>query len=320
MEPPKNRSQMRYSSWFSKRRSREPRPVRQARPERDVAVAERMFGKAYVNCALRGNSSKWSKLQGKDAAVLQLLIDPRQDDGFNLKELVVALSFVEELPSASTVATTTPTGVVVSTAARPTIGAVPTMITARREPSLIILEPPSPKYLKRRATTRHSSREVLLQPQLGAGGVSVSGVGTKFTNDGDVERSWRFQSHRANNETGVYTTAKWTWKAVAENPDIEDVGALFAGVIIQHPGQPFYLSCKVTGKLVQLGKKFRYGNDDDRPYHTLVHPKLSQQDLEVEAEQLEENIVDPIAQAAVRLLIPEGDEQQNPAPSLPPGI
>ncbi|ETI26462.1 hypothetical protein G647_03239 [Cladophialophora carrionii CBS 160.54] len=207
-----------------------------------------------------------------------------------------------------------------STAARPTIGAVPPMITARREPSLNILEPPSPKYLRGKTSTQHSSREVLFQPQLGVGSFSFGGIGPRFTNDRDIERCWRFQSHRVNNEMGVYTTAQWTWKAVAENPDIEDVGALFAGVIIQHPGQPFYLSCKVTGKLVQLGKKFRYGNDDDRPYHTLVHPKPSQQDLEVEAERLEEDIVDLIAQAAARVLIPEGDDQQNPAPSLPPGI
>jgi hypothetical protein len=273
-----------------------------------------------VNCALRGNSSKWGKLRDKDAAVLQLLIDPRQDEGFKLRELVLELSFAEKLPEAATLAPTTARATP-STTPGATIGAISTAAAAApTEPSLIILEPPSPKYLKGKTATQHNSREVLFQPEFGAGGISLGGVGTKFTKDKDVERSWRFQSHRANNHMGFYTKAQWTWKAVAENPDIEDVGALFAGVIIQHPGQPFYLTCKVSGKLVRLGKQFRYGNDDELPYHTLVHPKPSQQNLEVEAGRLEKDIVDLIAQAAARVLVSEGDEQKNPAPSGPPQI
>jgi hypothetical protein len=295
--------------------------VRQAHPGQDVAVAERTFGKAYVNCALRGNSSKWGKLRDKDAAVLQLLIDPRQDEGFKLRELVLELSFVEKLPEAATLAPTT-ARTTPSTTPGATIGAISTAAAAAAptEPSLIILEPPSPKYLKGKTATQHNSREVLFQPELGAGGISLGGVGTKFTKDKDVERSWRFQSHWANNDMGLYTNAQWTWKAVAENPDIEDVGALFAGVIIQHPGQPFYLTCKVSGKLVRLGKQFRYGNDDGLPHHTLVHPKPSLQNLEVEAGRLEKDIVDLITQAAARVLVSKGDEEKNPAPSAPPQI
>ncbi|KIW64993.1 hypothetical protein PV04_07286 [Phialophora macrospora] len=320
MEPSKKRSLIRYSGWFSRRRCSEPRLVRQAHPGRDVAVAERTFGKAYVNCALRGNSSKWGKLRNKDAAVLQLLISPRQDEGFKLRELVLELSFAEKLPADST-STPAPTTARATASTTPgaTIGAISTAASAApTEPSLIILEPPSPKYLKGKTATQHSSREVVFQPEVSAGGINVGGIGSRFTRDKDVERSWRFQSHWANNEMGFYTNAQWTWKAVAENPDIEDVGALFAGVIIQHPGQPFYLTCKVSGKLVQLGKQFRYGTDDERPYHTLIHPKPSQQNLEVDANRLEKDIVDLITQAAARVLISEGDEQRNPAPSLPP--
>src|SRR5947209_9444969 len=97
MEPPKKRSLIRHSGWFSKQKSSEPRLVRQAHPGRDTAVGERSFGKAYVNCCLRGNS-KWGKFREKDAAVLQLLIDPRQDEGFKLRELVLELSFTEGDP------------------------------------------------------------------------------------------------------------------------------------------------------------------------------------------------------------------------------
>lgn len=208
--------------------------------------------------------------------MLQLRIDPRQDEGFKLRELVLELSFTEGDPGLDATSCT----------------------PATAEPSLIILEPPSPKYLKGKTATQHVSRELIAQPQVGASGISVGGVGVRATKDKDIERSWRFQSHWANNELGFYTNAQWTWKAVAENPDIEDVGALFAGVIIQHPGRPFYLTCRVKGKLVNFGKMFRYGNDDERPYFTIINPKPSQQSIQKEAEELEKEIVDLIAHAA----------------------
>jgi hypothetical protein len=242
-----------------------------------MAVGERRFGKAYVNCALRGNDSKWGKLREKDAAVLQLLINPRQDEGFKLRELVLELSFTERDPRLDATSVSTFIG---------------------PEPSLLILEPPSPKYLKGKTATQHVSRELSAQPQVGAGGVSVGGIGMKSTSAKEVERSWRFQSHWSNNDLGLYTNAQWTWKAVAENPDIEDVGALFAGVIIQHPGQPFYMTCKVRGKLVHLAKRYRYGNDDQRPYFTRIHPRSSEENIQKEAEELEADIVKLIAGAA----------------------
>lgn len=241
-----------------------------------MAVGKRSWGKASVNCCLRGNNSKWGKFREKDAAVLQLLIDPSQDDGFKLRELVLELSFTEGDPRLETTSCSS--------------GSV--------SPSLVILEPPSPKYLKGKAATQHLSHEVTAQPQVGAGGISVGGVGMRATRDRDIERSWRFHSHWDPNELGLYTNAQWTWKAVAENPDIEDVGALYAGVIIQHPGQPFYLTCKVNGKLVNFGKKFRYGNEEESPCFTLIHPKPSQESIQKEAEELEKEIIDLIARAA----------------------
>jgi hypothetical protein len=280
---PKKKSLIRHVGRFSWKKRVELQPLRRALPGRDTAIGEKRFGKAYVSCALRGKNSKWGKLGDKDAAVLQLLIDPRQDDGFKLSELVLELSFAETDPQQAPSAG--PASVVGATA-------------IAQEPSLILLEPPSPKYLKGKTAVQHGSREILLQPEVGAGGVSIGGIGVKSTKDKDIERSWRFHSHWANNEFGLFTNAQWTWKAVAENPDIEDVGALFAGVILQHPGQPFYLTCKVSGKLVGLGKKLRYGTDEDRLYYTLVYPKLSQENLDKEAKQLQDDIVDLISRAA----------------------
>ncbi|EXJ92580.1 hypothetical protein A1O3_01132 [Capronia epimyces CBS 606.96] len=220
MEQPNLGSRIRHSTWFTRRKASLPRPVRQAHAGVDTAVGERTFGKAYVNCALRGNNSKWGKLRDKDAAVLQLLIDPRQQDGFKLRELVLELSFAEADPSL----VPAPTTIATATAPTTTTVAATVSATPNAEPSLVILEPPSPKNLKGKTTIQHSAHELLVQPQVGAGGISIGGMGLKTTKDKDVERSWRFKSHWANNELGLYTTAQWMWKAVAENPDIEDVG------------------------------------------------------------------------------------------------
>lgn len=115
--------------------------MRQARPGSDVAVGERSFGKAYVNCALLGVDSKWEIFRDKDAADLQLLIDPRQDEGFKLRELVLELSFTECEPQLAATSST--------------------LTTTAAEPSLVILEPPSPKYLRAKSTTQHVSRELM---------------------------------------------------------------------------------------------------------------------------------------------------------------
>jgi hypothetical protein len=69
-------------------------------------------------------------------------------------------------------------------------------------------------------------------------------------------------------------------------------------VVIQHPGQPFYITCKVNGKLVNLGRKYMYSNGVERLYYTCVHPQISQESIEKEAEGLESNIVGLISGAA----------------------
>jgi hypothetical protein len=65
------------------------------------------------------------KFREKDAAVPQLLIDPRQDTGYKLRELTLELF----------------------TKGDPRLDATP-CLSATVEPSLVILEPPSPRYLK----------------------------------------------------------------------------------------------------------------------------------------------------------------------------
>ena len=112
--------------------------------------------------------------------MLQLRIDHRQEEGLRLRELVLELLFTEGHPG---------------------LGAT-SCLPSTAEPSLIILEPPSPKYLKGKAATQHVSREPIAQPQMGAGGVSIGEVRVRVTEDKDIERSWRFQSHWANIDLG----------------------------------------------------------------------------------------------------------------------
>lgn len=269
MDLNQRQTSIRHSWWFSSKRPSLLSVVRHARPGSDMAVGEKSFGKAWVNCCLRGNNSKWGTLQGGNAAVLQLRVDPSQNPEYKLKELTLELAFSELDPRAKTSNT----------------------IVASPRPSLLILEPPSPKHLKGKASIQHLSQEILAQPQVGAGGFNIGGIGLKTTKDKEIERTWRFHSHWTNNASGHYTNAQWTWTAVSENPDIENVGALYLGVIIQHPNQPFYLTCKINGKLINLGKRFRYGKDDEQPFVTLIYPQQSQQDIEKEAQALENEIV-----------------------------
>ena len=104
----------------------------------------------------------------------------------------------------------------------------------------------------------------------------------------DVECSWKFRSHRKYNDIRRYTVAQWIWEANKRNSQIENLGLLFAGVIIQHSCQPCYVSCKVQGKLASSLKKYRYGDEDDEiPQFLRIVPLVSDQDISKDADGLE---------------------------------
>jgi hypothetical protein len=208
--------------------------------------------------------------------VLQFLIDLRQDQGFKLSELVLELSFTETDPHID------------ATSYQPTSCG----------PSLNILRLPSPQNIKGGTVTQHASRELMAQPQIDVGGIGVGGIGVRVSIDRDIQRSWHFRSHRSDNGHPLYTNAQWIRQAPAENPDIEDIGALYTGVTIEHTGQPFYLTCRVEGKLAALQKRFRYWQAKKIPYFAVINPKPSQQSIQKGVEELEDEIIKLITRGA----------------------
>jgi hypothetical protein len=99
--------------------------------------------------------------------------------------------------------------------------------------------------------------------------------------------------------------ATWTWKANRYNPQTEDVGSLYSGLVLQHPGQPFWIGCKIRGQLVRStkailnGLKFKYGHrDDEGPTFAKIQTQHSGEDLQGVVDKLDDQIVRLILAAA----------------------
>lgn len=248
-------------------------------PGQDKPLGARHFGKARVNCCLRGDYCKWGRLNGKETVVLQLLTDPRQESGFKLDTFTLELSFTEHDPNLHN--------------ATPANGV------------LRLLEPPSPKYLKGDATTQHRGIELTLAPQVTTGPAGVQLGQVKWTSDRDVKKYWVYHSHWNRDEHDIHTIAEWIWQANRHNPQVEDVAILYSGLILQHPCRPFWVGCKIRGQLVPSTKmilnafRFKYGHkDDERPTFTKILTRQSSEDLQDVVNHLDDEITNLICGAA----------------------
>lgn len=238
---------------------------------------------AIVNCCLRGNDCTWGKLNNQNAVVLQLLTDMAQESGFKLYSFTIELSFTEQHPAA---------------------------LSPQDNPANIalrILEPPSPKGLKGGETIHHLVTETSVQPEVSSGPTNLKAVQWKRRKERDIKASWYYRSHRLSDKHSSLTIAKWIWEANTDNPQIEDVCHLYAGLILQHPGQPFYVSCKIRGRLVRplqaFLQWFKFG-DDDAPIVTEILTHESDEDLQDLVRGLENRIVRLIRHSVASKLPP----------------
>jgi hypothetical protein len=264
-----NRS-MRHAEWFS-RKSTEP-ILRRAELSGNTGVGGRSFGQAEVNCCLRGGDSKWGRWNGKDAAVLRFLIDPRQQRDFHLVEIISTFRFSDSDPRKRTDGTAPCSG-----------------------PEII--EPPSPlNTLHGSVIRRHVVSDVAGQPQIEALGIGFSGVGAKKATEHDEDHYWLFTSHWRDNETGKYDSVSWDWRAVSRNVRVlEDIGKLHGGVVIQHQQKPFFITCSIKGQLRTTAKAtrfVRFGSEYDGPYFTIVTPPDSVEDLTASVRGLDDAIME----------------------------
>jgi hypothetical protein len=232
----------------------------------DISLGDRKFGSATVDCCFLNRKSKWGLLHQKPAGILLLDLTFSQPADYKLSHANLQLSFLE---SETTGGPSAPLD-------------FPLNITEYIEP-LIVCGPPN---------EIRGSREVQVQPELGADGVfNIGGIGYRDTNDILEKHRWIFRSHRLPNENGIYTNAQWLWEANPSNKQIELMGPLHVGVAVQHTGQPFIVSLQIQGKLRSKAKRLRYGFQEDRKQtRTEICPKHTAVDIKREAESLREKM------------------------------
>jgi hypothetical protein len=231
----------------------------------DISLGDRKFGSATVDCCFLNRKSKWGLLHQKPAGILFLDLTFSQPADYKLSHANLQLSFLE---SETTGGPSAPLD-------------FPLNITEYIEP-LIVCGPPN----------EIGSREVQVQPELGADGVfNIGGIGYKDTKDILEKYRWIFRSHRLPNENGIYTNAQWLWEANPSNKQIELMGPLHVGVAVQHTGQPFIVSLQIQGKLRSKARRLRYGfQEHGNRTRTEICPKQTAVDIKREAESLREKM------------------------------
>jgi hypothetical protein len=199
--------------------------------------------------------------RNKHAVVLQIEIDARLEYGAKLNELCLDLALLQDDPNQA------------KNPQRPEEQATGT---------LLILEHPSPTPLKGETESVHITRAYTLSPQVEALGVSASVGSRSSSRVQDLNRApWHFRSYWSNDPLSrKYTTAQWRLTATADNPEFEDLGLLYAGLVLQHPKQLFYISCKASGKLTKRFHHFKSRGRDERPYYTCLTPEDSKEQIE----------------------------------------
>lgn len=237
------------------------------------AVARQSFGSATITCCIQGAHSKWGKHEQQDAAVLYFMIDASQPPDFKLQHFELRLEF-------STTATNTSQFV---------------QRSSGTEPYLYLIAKPSPDWVGGIPTTRRRAETVNLQPSTEAVGVAGTVGGYTRNEERETQSSWNFRSNWDANQQGVYNVASWKWVANANNPQVEDRGALYGALALRSPTQPFYLSSEVQGRLTRESGlhifKLTPRTESEQPCIAQLTPTDSDEDLGAEITQLEEEIV-----------------------------
>ncbi|KAK5074599.1 hypothetical protein LTR24_010070 [Lithohypha guttulata] len=107
---------------------------------------------------------------------------------------------------------------------------------------------------------------------------SVSGPGQSVT----LATPWLFNSEPITSNDGFARTARWTWTANDHKPCI-----LHGAAVVQHPNQPFLVTCKVRGEAsiplanekVKVKLKLRFDSDELGPRLWYFHPQEPESDL-----------------------------------------
>lgn len=117
--------------------------------------------------------------------------------------------------------------------------------------------------------------------------VCVYGSYAQNTMHSAEHRYWKFSSSLiSHGESGSPSTARWAWEA--DNCQELQGRILHGGVALDHPGQPFRLTCHVRGRVSKPGGiKLKFSDRHHEPRSWNVVPQSSNTDLDASIDQLE---------------------------------
>ena len=215
-----------------------PRAREMVGPSYDLAAPLIESANVRVTCSLASDGIIWGRYKEDDAAVMHLLFNAFEPEGYRLKH------FQLDLGLGTTEASD---------------GSIP-QVYVLHESQPEQLPGVAPRYIEGRPLTVQQGRGFTVGPKLEAGfGGGELGSWSR-TSEKSVAYRWIFQGKAvSDSKTGVMTKASWSWEANKVNPQVDDIGDLHGGLALRHGGAPLRLVCDVEGKLSRGYRRFCFG-------------------------------------------------------------
>lgn len=253
-----------------------PGPARKLDTRAPTDLANDLTPKVKVSCILAPEGIIWGNYKNENVAVMHLQLRAIEPPGYKLRYFQLDIRFASS-------------------------GSADMGAQEQDLPSAWLLQSPSPspmpEYIEGRPWTENQSQGFTFDPSLqaGAGGGSL---GSFFrTTERSITYKWQFRSYPVS-EHNHPTTATWIWESNKLNPQVEDRGTLYGGLVLCSKGKNLQLECKVEGKLCKGDWWSRFGTPKAGPglwYRELGPPTTNIEDHvnKLEAKMKRMNLAPP---------------------------
>lgn len=226
-------------------------------------------GNANATCSIiKDVDNQWGKFNDADVGVLKFITKLTQDSEYRLDRMSVDICFAEHGPN-DYVANTV----------------------------LKVLGNPCPTDIIHGQLRReHVVRTTNMNPQVEVFGNS-GGLGEhERTVETDFVRSWTYDCNWRKDKYGMSTIVQWNWNADPGDSAVQQLNALYSGVVLAHSREPFWVGCKITLKLHSHRQRYirrflgRARNGDENFQFQEITPSPAVINLEKVVNRLNEEV------------------------------
>jgi hypothetical protein len=205
-----------------------------------ASLADHKIGSVRVNCCFLLSKTTWGELDGKKAGLMYLDLTFHQPEECMLASATVTLTLLPVIDNAT---------------------------TEDFDPGLEVTEYFGPQVLTGEKTEISISKKLMVQPEAGAYGFTVGGIGYERGKESTLVKRWKFEGKRFPADTrdkSISVTANSSryrqivWHLEENHLERQPIHrpTIHTGLVFEHEAHPFLLNLQVKGKLRRRHQHF----------------------------------------------------------------